>query len=749
MNIQLFKKIFVLLIVSVISCIAIAQSEGLLNKLLAPGPLSAGHKDLEHSDCLKCHDSSQGVPNEKCLECHKDIKKFVDKKNGFHGLATDTCIVCHTEHKGRTSDTTIVDQKTFDHKKTGYALEGKHAKLKCTECHKEKRVKKDFRPTETRFLSVPMSERHAAHKCQACHEDYHKNKMSPKFHKGDCAACHSQTTWKIENFDHKVTGYELRGKHATTKCVDCHKQNPQNLAMGPKGYVYKGLKEDCLSCHKDFHHYRDLKSPKYGSLNNCIKCHNESDWKEIHNFNHNRDTRFILDGEHGQLKCNDCHQPEKGKLRLKSKFIIMKNEIRYHWNTLDKKTCNECHKNVHIGKFSAKMLEKKCSDCHTAEGWNLLPKENKHFDHAKTRFPLDGAHTKVNCNVCHTVNGKRVFTFNSFEQKFCIECHDNQHKTQFHTVFSQKACYECHTTENFIKQKSFDHNTTTFALKGAHQKVQCKDCHVNTDDMFVSKPPHVKHKYLFPEIKDKNCLACHTDYHAGQLGSTCTKCHTEKSWKDNTFDHNRDSQFKLVFKHADVKCNNCHKIEPGKFVTFEKKSYPVRHYAPISSNCLSCHKDHHNGSFGKACNQCHTEKGWKLTKDFHRNFTLHGVHYTLACSQCHKDDRRLAGMSQECQLCHQKDDIHRGTLPHCDECHTQQFWEVANFKHSLTNFPLRGVHRTLDCFQCHSNGIYTGIRSDCLGCHANDAASAAAPAPIHVMPNFSQCQNCHTQFTFK
>src|SRR4051812_12799246 len=46
-------------------------SEGLLNKLLAPGQLIEGHKNLEHSRCLDCHEPRKGVPDSKCLKCHE------------------------------------------------------------------------------------------------------------------------------------------------------------------------------------------------------------------------------------------------------------------------------------------------------------------------------------------------------------------------------------------------------------------------------------------------------------------------------------------------------------------------------------------------------------------------------------------------------------------------------------------------------------------------------------------------------
>ncbi len=190
-------------------------------------------------------------------------------------------------------------------------------------------------------------------------------------------------------------------------------------------------------------------------------------------------------------------------------------------------------------------------------------------------------------------------------------------------------------------------------------------------------------------------------------------------------------------------------------VKFSGHKYRLILFRPISPNCTSCHKDGlaHDGHYmGICCEECHMDKGWKLTKDFHRDYNLVGVHNSLQCQECHRDNRRLAGVGQGgvgqgCYACHQKDDAHEGTLPNCAQCHRQQLWEDVTFKHSLTNFPLRGIHRTLDCSACHSRGIYQGLPSQCLNCHLSDAIGAAA-FPHSPISNFLNCTDCHNQYTF-
>lgn len=809
-----------------------AQSEGILNSLLAPGPMMTGHSNLEGSKCLKCHTAGQGVPNSKCLECHKEIKPFIEQKKGFHGLHEKSCRECHAEHKGRDNDTTLIDQKNFDHGVlTGYKLEGKHNELKCEKCHHEKRKGMMVRSTDIKYLGKASSclschkkddvhyfkgqwakkdcsichglkswkqditfdhekdtkykleGKHAETKCSSCHgitpkiksaiykwpnlnqkqclschETVHKGHLSQKFQGGNCNSCHNQKEWKISSFDHKITKYPLKGKHSEIKCEDCHKQKKDILSqISKKNYHWMGLKTQCLSCHQDYHKFGDHKNIKLGNLNACSQCHDESKWSSIRNFSHNNNTRYKIDGKHLDLKCNECHLP-------KSKISSGKNLNKvgtYHWENLNLKTCETCHDSPHKKVFSADLLKKKCTDCHITEDWYAM-KDGKGFDHGKTRFPLTGAHLKTRCSDCHGSKDKQTFKFKNYEKQFCIDCHQGVHDKQFNKKFAETKCSDCHTTNNFTERKDFDHKLTRFALKGAHEKLKCSECHTQTSSFFQlfkpnfnskqnSKAPvHQMNKFIFPDILDKQCLNCHTDIHNGQVSNQCLNCHSNETWKIKQFDHGVKTKFPLLDKHSEVKCEKCHAVDKSIVKIENKKSYPLIKYAPISKQCVDCHKDPHKGNLGKSCQECHSEKGWSVVRDFHRNFTLTGVHYTLECAECHRDGRKLVGLSQQCISCHQKDDIHNGTLPNCKDCHRQQFWEVTSFRHSLSRFPLRGAHRTLECMDCHrQTGTYQGLSSDCSSCHLSEALAVSSPAHSGFS-NLNSCTECHkNQFTFR
>ena len=140
----------------ILSCMTLSGTvvgqEGVINKLFGPGPLIEGHKDLEHGDCLKCHDAGNGVPDKLCFDCHKDIQKSVTTKSGLHGKTKKSCLDCHKDHKGRQFDSTLVNEKTFNHDLTGFKLDGAHDKVKCDECHTKKRSEKPIRPKGVRFF---------------------------------------------------------------------------------------------------------------------------------------------------------------------------------------------------------------------------------------------------------------------------------------------------------------------------------------------------------------------------------------------------------------------------------------------------------------------------------------------------------------------------------------------------------------------------------------------------------------------
>jgi hypothetical protein len=245
--------------------------EGLLNQLLAPGPLTLGHDNLEHThkDCLSCHEPGGGIPNTNCMACHKEIKAHIEARQHFHGLMNNKpCIDCHKDHKGRNFDPMFINPKTFEHKLTGFELDGAHAKVDCVKCHTAKRPpNKPARQSDISYMGLENS-------CNKCHmkDDVHYYKG--KFKQKECSLCHTTDKWKpAKPFDHaKEAGYALLGAHAKHKCEKCHIRRSKTDVR----YDFPIQSKQCLSCHLD--HHKNRLSPRFRN-GKCDVCHGQDTWK--------------------------------------------------------------------------------------------------------------------------------------------------------------------------------------------------------------------------------------------------------------------------------------------------------------------------------------------------------------------------------------------------------------------------------------------------------------------------------------
>src|SRR5579872_1817544 len=97
---------------------------------ISPGPLSRAHQSLEGAtQCASCHKFG-GEAILKCLDCHSEIAERLSSRKGLHatygmkaGSSQDSAR-CHSEHNGLDFQLVKWDTKNFDHKQTGYVLQG-------------------------------------------------------------------------------------------------------------------------------------------------------------------------------------------------------------------------------------------------------------------------------------------------------------------------------------------------------------------------------------------------------------------------------------------------------------------------------------------------------------------------------------------------------------------------------------------------------------------------------------------------
>jgi DnaJ-class molecular chaperone len=133
---------------------------------------------------------------------------------------------------------------------------------------------------------------------------------------------------------------------------------------------------------------------------------------------------------------------------------------------------------------------------------------------------------------------------------------------------------------------------------------------------------------------------------------------------------------------------------------------------------------------------------------------LTGAHRALTCDQCHTG-HRYQGTSAECAGCHQPDYDRTAQPDHgqvgfstqCADCHSTTSW-TAPYDHSRTSFPLTGAHKSIDCAQCHGDGVYAGKPTTCVSCHQGDYDGTTNPG--HAALHFSTtCTDCHTTVTWQ
>jgi hypothetical protein len=270
-----------------------------------------------------------------------------------------------------------------------------------------------------------------------------------------------------------------------------------------------------------------------------------------------------------------------------------------------------------------------------------------------------------------------------------------------------------------------------------HQAVSCTQCHV---------------KPVFLNVGQR-CQDCHADIHRRQLGANCEGCHTVRGWQVSVQQIQQHvNRFPLVGAHAAVDCDACH------------KGAATSQFQAMSTACFSCHAadfqaarspNHVIATFPTTCENCHGTDNWLNAKFDHGSvgFPLTGGHAMppRQCADCHVNNNyNLSGTA--CVTCHLKDyqattnpdHVGAGFSQTCNLCHNTASWANGSFNHSLTAFPLSGMHTVppRQCTDCHVNNNYKLTSTACATCHLKDYQATTNPS--HVTSNFPQtCGSCH------
>ncbi len=342
-----------------------------------------------------------------------------------------------------------------------------------------------------------------------------------------------------------------------------------------------------------------------------------------------------------------------------------------------------------------------------------------------TPGPLASAHARLesSCDNCHSSFRKEA------QNGKCVACHkgvgsDISSRTRYHGKSSAartgtcKSCHSEHQGRNYalikLNRSTFNHNLTDYPLEGAHRQVDCTQCHGRGNN--------------YRGIT-KACIGCHKDDdpHNGQLGRNCQDCHSVAGWKQvSSFDHSRTG-FSLSGAHRQATCLSCHTNQ---------------RWQGLSRTCAGCHRtdDVHRGSRGSNCAECHSTSNWAAATFDHTGtgFPLIGGHAATSCASCHGQGNSKPKPAQDCSSCHAKDDVHQGSVgTECATCHDARGWTRIRFEHDrLTDFALRGAHRSASCSSCHQPKMQVlEPGRACFDCHVQDDQ--------HQGRNGTDCERCH------
>jgi len=367
----------------------------------------------------------------------------------------------------------------------------------------------------------------------------------------------------------------------------------------------------------------------------CSLCHVGSGWHRISEsftFDHGKETGTALRGAHQDAECLRCHN-DRGPVGL-----------------FADRGCAGCHEDIHGSR-----LGRDCLSCHSEDNWQPRQQDARH---ARTPFPLYGAHAGVACWRCHP--GAEVGNFQRADTR-CESCHqDDLARTNDPNHIAQgwtQDCQRCHSPTDW-RGASFNHSI--FPLTGAHIPLDCSLCHIG--GVFKGTP--------------RDCASCHLgDYNAttdpnhvmAGFPTNCEQCHNTTMWEGATFNH---TTFPLTGAHISLDCSLCH--IGGVFQGTPR-------------NCVDCHLTEYNNTtnpnhaasgFSTNCDQCHSTTMWPGAV-FNHTFPIQGNH-NVSCTVCHTDPNNNSVFT--CLVCHEHnktkmDDKHKSVAgysyssPACLNCH--------------------------------------------------------------------------------
>jgi predicted CXXCH cytochrome family protein len=659
----------------------------------------------------------------------------------------------------------------FDHKTTGFELDGAHREVGCESCH-----------LNAVFKGTPRD-------CNSCHSRGTRYNAMPKpathpLTSDRCAACHSTTAYlPVVKFDHAASrgscaschnNIQAIGKsptHITTTagCETCH----STAAWRPAAFDHAGVVDNCFSCHNGTR-ATGKNATHLATTNSCESCHQVNSWQPW--------TRV----DHTQVSgtCVSCHS---GSLSTSVGVITPKSSN----HIASDNNCQNCHTTVAWvpASFTHAGITANCVSCHN--GSSATGKNALHIA------------ASTSCESCHSTTTWMPATRVDHTQVSgtCFSCHDNAliistgavpGKTPSH-IITDNNCQNCHTTVAF-KPATFNHSGITNGCSGCHNGTaatgktathiasssSCQSCHSTVTWKPATRVDHLQ--------VSGTCLSCHNNSVVISTGTvagktpthvvsdnSCQNCHTTVAWKPANFTHNgitgncischngtTATGRSLTHIASSNGCESCHSVVTWRPATRVNHSL-------VTGTCLSCHNNALVISTGTVagktpthvasdnnCQNCHTTVAWRPA-----NFTHNGI--TGNCVSCHngvtatgKNISHIAS-SNTCESCHSvvtwKPAVrvdHTRVTGTCLSCHNNALVISTGTVQGKTP-----THITSDnnCQNCHTtvawlpaNFTHNGITGNCVSCHNGTAATGKTQTHIATS---NTCESCHSVVTWR
>lgn len=226
-------------------------------------PAVAKEASLSSDDqaCQKCHDGKKEIL--KTTEAGESLSMMISTQAFLASMHNDTsCTDCHDDLDEKTHGKVAVPIKS----KRAYRLSFKDS---CTVCHKKNMAQ--FKDSVHAAMVADGNDK--APTCSDCHDPHTLKsvKLIEPIANVPCAACHKEI---FKAYSQDVHGLDrvAHGKEAPL-CANCHSAHSIKAAS----LATSGIKEACLSCHKDAadKHLAWLPNSKlHFEVVSCPVCHN-------------------------------------------------------------------------------------------------------------------------------------------------------------------------------------------------------------------------------------------------------------------------------------------------------------------------------------------------------------------------------------------------------------------------------------------------------------------------------------------